>query len=73
MLHLFNERDDNHDMVFGGNNESHFHQKYNISLLPVIPINGSHIADTKVTPPEDGPSQPRKAIRVTRCPEEELG
>jgi hypothetical protein len=32
-------------------------------LLPVIPIHGSHFADTKVTPPEDGPSQPLKATQ----------
>ncbi len=44
-----------------------------ISLLPAIPINGSHIADTKVTPLEDGPSQPLKATQAMRCAEEELG
>ncbi len=60
-------------MVFGGKNECHFCREYNISLLPVIPINGSHIADTKVTPPEDGPSQPLKATQATRGPEEEMG
>ncbi len=46
---------------------------YNISLLPVIPINGSHIADTKVTHPEDGSSQPLKATQAMQGPEEELG
>jgi len=41
-------------MVFGGDNECQFYREHNISLLPVIPINGSHVADNKVTPPEDG-------------------
>ncbi len=56
-------------MVFGGDNECHFCREYNISLLPVIP------ADTKVTPPEDGPSQSLKpeATQTTRGPAEELG
>ncbi len=44
-------------MVFGGYNECHFCREYNISLLPVIPIYGSHFAGSKVTPPEEGPSQ----------------
>ncbi len=43
------------------------------SLLPVIPIYGSHFAGSKVTPPEEGPSQPLKATQATRGPEEELG
>ncbi len=60
-------------MVFGGYNECHFCREYNISLLPVIPINGSHLAGTKVTPPEDGPSQPLKARQPTLGPEKELG
>jgi hypothetical protein len=37
-----------------------------------LSLNGSHIADTKVTPPEDGPSQSLKTTQATRCPEEEL-
>jgi hypothetical protein len=49
-VHVFNDGD---VMVFGGENESHFCREYNISLQPVIPIHGSHFADTKVTPPED--------------------
>ncbi len=40
------------------------------SLLPVIPIHGSHFAGSKVTPPEDGLSQPFKAMQATRGPEE---
>jgi hypothetical protein len=56
----------------GGDTKWHFYRKYNISPLPVIPINGLHIADTKVTPPEDGPSQHLKATQATRGPEEEL-
>ncbi len=39
----------------------------------VTPIHGSHFADTKVTPPVDGPSQPLKATQATSGPEEELG
>ena len=50
-----------------------FCRDYNISLLPVIPIYGSHFAGSKVTPPEDGPSQPLKATQATRGPEDELG
>jgi hypothetical protein len=42
-------------------------------LSKVQPINGIHVADTKVTPPEDGLSQPLKATQVMRGPEEELG
>ncbi len=34
------------------------------SLLSVIPIHGSHFAGSKVTPPEDGPSQPFKAMQA---------
>jgi hypothetical protein len=60
-------------MVFRGDNECHFCREYNISLLPVIPIYGSHFEGSKVTPPEDGPSQPLKATQATRGPEEELG
>ncbi len=51
-VHVFNDGD---VMAFGGDNECHFCRVYNISLLPVIPVYGSHFADTKVTPPEDGP------------------
>jgi hypothetical protein len=52
-VHLLNDRDDTvFGLSFGGNNEWHFFRKYNISQLPVIPINGSHITDTKVTPPD---------------------
>ncbi len=36
------------------------------------PIHESHIADTKVTPPEDLPSQQFKAAQTMRGPEEEL-
>ena len=68
-VYVFNDGD---VMVFGGDYECHFCREYNISLLPVIPIHGSHFADTKVTPPEDGPSQPLKATQATRGPEEEL-
>ena len=60
-------------MVFGGDNECHFCREYNISLLPVTPIYGCHFAGSKVTPPEEGPSQPLKATQATRGPEEELG
>jgi hypothetical protein len=60
-------------MVFGGDNECHFCREYNISLLPVIPIYGSHFAGSKVTPPEEGPSQPLQATHATRGPKEELG
>ena len=42
-------------------------------LTPVIPIYGSHFEGSKVTPPEEGPSQPLKATQDTRGPEEELG
>jgi hypothetical protein len=52
-VHVFNDGD---VMVFGGDNECQFCREYNISLLPVIPIHGSHFAGSKVTPPEDGPS-----------------
>ncbi len=41
--------------------------------MPVIPIYGSHFAGSKVTHPEDGPSQPLKAMQATRSPEEKLG
>jgi hypothetical protein len=51
-VYVFNEED---DTVFRCDNEWHFYGKYNVSPLPVIPINGSHIADTKVSPLEDGP------------------
>jgi hypothetical protein len=54
-VHVFNDKD---LMVFGGDNECHFCRGYTISLLPVIPIHRSHFADSKVTPPENGPSQP---------------
>ena len=67
-VYVFNDGD---VMVFGGDNECHFCREYNISLLPVIPIYGSHFAGSKVTPPEDGPSQPLKATQATRGPEEE--
>jgi hypothetical protein len=60
-------------MVFGGDNECHFCREYNITLLPVIPTYGSHFAGSKVSPPEDGSSQPLKATQATRGPEEELG
>jgi hypothetical protein len=60
-------------MIFGGDNECHFCREYNISLLPVITVHGSHFADTKVTPPEDGPSQTLKATQASRGPEKELG
>ncbi len=60
-------------MAFGGDNDCHFCREYNRSLLPVIPIYGSHFAGSKVTPPEDGPSQPLKATQAKRGPEEELG
>ncbi len=43
------------------------------SLLPVIPIYGSHFAGSKVTPPEHGTAQFLKATQATRGPEEELG
>ncbi len=69
-VYVFNDGD---VMVFGGDNECHFCREYNISLLPVIPIYGSHIAGSKVTPHEEGPSQPLKATQATRGPEEELG
>ncbi len=69
-VYVFNDGD---VMVFGGDNECHFCREYNISLLPVIPICGSHFAGSKMTPPEDGPSQPLKATQATRGPEEELG
>jgi hypothetical protein len=69
-VHVFNDGD---VMGLGGDNECYFCREYNISLLPVIPIYGSHFADTKVTPPEDGPSQPLKATQATQGPEEELG
>jgi hypothetical protein len=59
-VHVFNNGD---DMVLGGDNECHFYRKYNISPLSVIPINRGHIADTKATPPEDGPSQPDSLSR----------
>jgi hypothetical protein len=60
-------------MVFGGDNECHFCREYNISLLPVIPIYGSHFAGSMVTLPEDGPSQPLMVTQATRGSEEELG
>jgi hypothetical protein len=60
-------------MVFGGDNECHFCLEYNISLLPVIPIYGSQFAGSKVTPPENGPSQPLNATQAIRGPGEELG
>ncbi len=69
-VYVFNDGD---VMVFGGDNECHFCREYNISLLPVIPIHGSHFAGSQVTLPEDGPSQPLKATQATRGPEEELG
>jgi hypothetical protein len=70
-VYVFNDGD---VMVFqcGGDNECHYCREYNISLLSV-PIYGSHFAGSKVTPPEDGPSQPLKATQATRGPEEELG
>jgi hypothetical protein len=43
-------------------------------LLPVIPINKeSHIADTTVTPPEDGPSQPPKATQYREALRRRVG
>jgi len=57
-VYVFNDGD---VMVFGGDNECHFCREYNISLLPGIPIHESHFAGSKVTPPEEGPSQPLKA------------
>jgi hypothetical protein len=60
-------------MVFKGDNECHFCREYNTSLLPFIPIYGSHFAGFKVTPPEGWPSQPLKATQATRGPKEELG
>jgi hypothetical protein len=69
-VHVFNDGD---VMVFGGDNACHFCREYNISLLPVILIYGSHFADTKVIPSEDGPSQPLKVTQATRGLEEELG
>ncbi len=61
-VHVFNDGD---VMVFGGDNECHFCREYNISLLPVIPIHGSHFADTEVTPPI-GPSQPLSELEKSR-------
>ncbi len=61
-VYVFNAGD---VIVFGGDNECHFCREYNISLLAVIPIYGSHFAGSKVTPPEDGPSQPLKAMQAT--------
>jgi hypothetical protein len=63
-VYVFNDRD---VMVFGGDHECHSCREYNISLLPVIPIHGSHFAGSKVTPTEDGPSppQPLKATQAT--------
>jgi hypothetical protein len=69
-VYVFNDGD---IIVFGGDNECHFCREYNISLLLVIPIHGSHFAGSKATPPEDGPSKPLKAMQATRGPEEELG
>jgi hypothetical protein len=69
-VYVFNDGD---FMVFGDDNECHFCREYTISLLPVIPIHGSHFVGSKVTPPEDGPSHPLKATQATRGPEEELG
>ncbi len=68
--YVFNDGD---VMAFGGNKECRFCLEYNRSLLPVIPIYGSHFEGSKVTPPEEGPSQPLKATQATRGPEEELG
>jgi hypothetical protein len=72
MAHSVYVSNDGDVMVFGIDNECHFCREYNISLLPVIPIYGSYFAGSKVTPPEDGPSQPLKATQATRGPEEEL-
>ena len=69
-VYVFNDGD---VMVFGGYNECHFCREYNISLQPVIPIYGNHFAGSKVTPPEEGPSQPVKATQATRGHEEKLG
>jgi hypothetical protein len=69
-VYVFNDGD---VMVFGGDNECDFCREHNISLLPVIPIYEGHFSGSKVTPPEDGPSQPLKATQATRGPEEELG
>ncbi len=66
MAHSVHVLNDGDVMVFGGDNECHFCREQNISLLPVIPIHGSHFAGFKVTPPEDGPSQPLKAMQATR-------
>ncbi len=60
-------------MVFGGDNECHFCREYNISLRLAIPIYGSNFAGSKVTPLEEGSSQPLKATQATLGPEEELG
>jgi hypothetical protein len=64
-VHVFNDRD---VMVFGDDNECHFCREYNISLLPVNSIHGSHFADTKATPPEDWPSLVERGPRLRGLP-----